>query len=117
MFVEKHYGNGVRHGSVSTVSFLKIRNGLGARKGENRLMDPNRNVAKSGVNLDYEMKRRRGRHSWGSRYDSFFIGFVAVRHPSQANTRFWNITDVIDALDTLKVHPGFPRSQSQRAIC
>ncbi len=41
MFVEKHYGHGVRHGSVSTVSFLKIRNGLGARKGENRFMDPN----------------------------------------------------------------------------
>ena len=37
----KHYGDGVRDGSVSTVSFLKIRNGLGARKGENRFMDPN----------------------------------------------------------------------------
>ena len=38
---EKHYGDGVRDGSVSMVSFLKIRNGLGARKGENRFMDPN----------------------------------------------------------------------------
>ncbi len=38
---EEHYGDGVRDGSVSTESFLKIRNGLGARKGENRFMDPN----------------------------------------------------------------------------
>ena len=37
----EHYGDGVRDGSVSMVSFLKIRNGLGARKGENRFMDPN----------------------------------------------------------------------------
>ena len=37
----EHYGDGVRDSSVSMVSFLKIRNGLGARKGENRIMDPN----------------------------------------------------------------------------
>ena len=41
MCFEKHYGDGVRDSSVSMVSFLKIRNGLGARKGENRFMDPN----------------------------------------------------------------------------
>ncbi len=33
MFVEEHYGDGVRDGSVSAVSFSKIRNGLGARNG------------------------------------------------------------------------------------
>ena len=30
---EEHYGDGVRDGSVSAVSFSKIRNGLGARNG------------------------------------------------------------------------------------
>jgi hypothetical protein len=38
---EEHYGDGVRDGRVSTVSFSKIRNGLGAGNGENRFMDPN----------------------------------------------------------------------------
>ncbi len=31
----------MRDGRVSTVIFSKIRNGLGARNGENRFMDPN----------------------------------------------------------------------------
>ena len=43
-FVE-HYGDGVRDSSVSMVSFLKIRNSLGARKGQNRIMDPNKGLA------------------------------------------------------------------------
>jgi len=33
---KQHYVVDVRDGSVSTVSFSKIRNGLGAKSGENR---------------------------------------------------------------------------------
>ncbi len=40
--LKQHYGDGVRDGSVSPVSFSKIRNGLGAKSGENRFMVPNR---------------------------------------------------------------------------
>ena len=37
----EHYDYGVHDGSVSTIRFSKIRNGLGAKSGENRFMVPN----------------------------------------------------------------------------
>jgi len=84
---------------------------------EMALLEVKKNVAKSGINLNYAIKRRRD-----IRADADMTPFslakwltdahahIIATHPSQANTHFWNVTDVIDALETLKKHPGFPRN-------
>jgi len=87
------------------------------------LQEVRKTVAKSGLHLNYEIKRRRDIRGdpdmspftlalWLSDADAHII----ATHPSQANTHFWNVTDVIDALDTLKVHPGFPRNDKIECI-
>ncbi len=62
MCFAEHYGDGVYHGSVSTVSFSKIRNGLGVRSGENRFLVPNRKKAREKEKEKERMKRtKKGR--------------------------------------------------------
>jgi len=103
---------------MKSVTFHIVEGGLCSPQSaplEMALLEVKKKVAMSGITLNYEIKRRKDVRENADmtpfslvKWLSDAHAHIIATHPSQANTHFWNVTDVIDALDTLKIHPGFP---------